>query len=90
MLSAVRQSGILHEQVRLIIFFGTPHRGRACAGWGRNTSYIVRFAFQDSNEKIFETLEVNSEVLDNIHEDFEKIAFNRPTRIYSFRRRAKY
>ena len=39
---------------------------------------------QDSNKKILETLEVDSEVLDNIHEDFIEMVSEHGIRIHSF------
>ena len=39
---------------------------------------------QDSNKKILETLEVDSEVLDNIHEQFIDMVFEHGIRIHSF------
>jgi len=39
---------------------------------------------QDSNRKIIEALEVNSEVLDNINEEFKSIVHNGGIKIHSF------
>jgi hypothetical protein len=39
---------------------------------------------QDSNKDIIKTLEVNSEVLDNIHEEFKTIADQSRIKIHSF------
>jgi hypothetical protein len=75
---------VIREQTKLIIFLGTPHRGSAYAGWGQIASNLARLTLQDSNKKILETLEVNSEILDNIHEEFKTIAFNGVIKIYSF------
>ena len=41
-------------------------------------------ALQDSHKKIVETLEVDSEVLDNIHEQFLELVFDHNIRIHSF------
>lgn len=71
-------------QTRLIIFLGTPHRGSAYAGWGQVASNLARFALQDSNKKILGSLEVNGEVLDNIHEEFKTIAHEYALKIHSF------
>lgn len=81
---AIRRSEMIREQTKLIIFLGTPHRGSAYAGWGQIASNLARLALQDSNKKILETLEVNNEVLDNIHEEFKTIAFKGTMKIYSF------
>jgi hypothetical protein len=45
---------------------------------------IAQLALQDSNKKIIKTLEVNSEVLDNIHEEFKTIVHGSGIRIHSF------
>ena len=71
-------------RTRLIVFLGTPHRGSAYAGWGEIASNLARLGLQDSHKKIIETLEVNSEVLDNIHEEFKSIVYDHGTRIHSF------
>jgi hypothetical protein len=75
---------MIRKQTKLIVFLGTPHRGSAYAGWGQIASNLARLALQDSNKKILETLEVNNEVLDNIHEEFKTIAFERTMKIHSF------
>lgn len=49
------------------------------------TSTLARLGLQDSNKKIVETLEVNSEVLDNIHEEFKTIVHDGMIKIHSFR-----
>jgi hypothetical protein len=54
------------------------------AGWGQIAANLARVALQDANKKILETLEVNSEVLDNIHENFKNIVFKSGMKIHSF------
>ncbi|OAL56153.1 hypothetical protein IQ07DRAFT_558137 [Pyrenochaeta sp. DS3sAY3a] len=81
---AIRRSEGIRQRTKLIIFLGTPHRGSAYAGWGQIASNLARLALQDSNKKLLETLEVNSEVLDNIHEEFKTIAFKGTIKIHSF------
>lgn len=41
-------------------------------------------ALQDSNKRLLESLEVNNEVLDNIHEELKTIVFERTMKIHSF------
>ncbi|KAF2249222.1 hypothetical protein BU26DRAFT_314673 [Trematosphaeria pertusa] len=81
---AIRRSETVRKRTRLIIFLGTPHRGSAYAGWGQIASNLARLALQDWNKKILETLEVNNEVLDNIHEEFKTIAFKGTIKVHSF------
>jgi hypothetical protein len=81
---AIRRSEIVRDQTKLVVFLGTPHRGSDYAGWGQIASNLARLALQDSNKKILETLEVNNEILDNIHEEFKTIAFGGAMKIHSF------
>ena len=64
--------------------WNTTHRGSAYAGWGQIASNLARLALQDSNKKILESLEVNSQVLDNIQEEFKTMAHKYALRIHSF------
>lgn len=54
------------------------------ASWGEIASNLVRVALQDSHKKIVETLEVDNEVLDNIHEQFVEVVSDHDIRIHSF------
>ena len=54
------------------------------AGWGLVASNLAGLALQDSNRGILGTLEVNDEVLDNIHEDFKKITHGAGIKFHSF------
>ena len=72
------------ERTELVIFLGTPHRGSSYAGWGVIASNLVRLGFQDSNKKVVDTLDVNSEVLDNIHEEFKSLVAASSVKIHSF------
>lgn len=47
-------------------------------------SNLARLAMQDSNKEIIKTLEVNSEILDNIHEEFKTIVDRSRIKIHSF------
>ena len=76
---ALRRSEACRQRTRLVIFLGTPHRGSPWASWGEIASNLARVALQDSHKKIVETLEVDSEVLDNIHEQFIEVL---PNHIY--------
>lgn len=84
LLQAIRRSEAIRNQTKLIIFLGTPHRGSGYAGWGQIASNLARLALQDTNKKILQTLEVNDETLDNIHEEFKTIAFKGMIKIHSF------
>ncbi|KFZ16903.1 hypothetical protein V501_02016 [Pseudogymnoascus sp. VKM F-4519 (FW-2642)] len=81
---ALRRSDICRSRTKAIIFLGTPHRGSSYAGWGAIASNLAKVALQDSNKKIVDTLEANSEVLDNIHEEFKTIVHMSSIKIHSF------
>ncbi|KAM7206514.1 hypothetical protein V8F20_002640 [Naviculisporaceae sp. PSN 640] len=81
---ALCRSKICRDRTRMVVFLGTPHRGSSFAAWGKIASDLARFARQDSNRGLLETLEVNSKILDDIQTRFEKIAMDLPIRIHSF------
>jgi hypothetical protein len=81
---ALYRSVVCRSRTKAIIFLGTPHRGSTYAEWGTIASNLAQIALQDSNKKIIKTLEVNSEVLDNIHEEFKTIVHRSGIRIHSF------
>lgn len=84
LLQAIRRSEAIRDQTKLILFLGTPHRGSGSAGWGVTVSNLARLTGQDSNKKLLEALDLNSEVLDNIHEEFNMIAFKGTIKVHSF------
>ncbi|KAI3343365.1 hypothetical protein F4824DRAFT_493613 [Ustulina deusta] len=81
---AIRRSKLFQSRTKLIVFLGTPHRGSSYAGWGVIASNLASLAFQDSNKGIVRTLEVNSEVLDNIQDEFLRIADSTSIKVHSF------
>ena len=74
----------MRDRTKLIIFLGTPHRGSEYADWGQIASNLAQLVFQDSNKRIIKTLEVHSEVLENIQDDFIKIVDTSKIKIHSF------
>jgi len=80
----MHRSESCRTRTRLIVFLGTPHRGSAVAGWGEIAANLARLALQDSNKRLLETLEVSSEILDNIHEEFKTIVHKSGIKIHSF------
>ncbi|KAI8944499.1 hypothetical protein F4801DRAFT_599698 [Xylaria longipes] len=81
---AIHRSELFQSRTKLIVFLGTPHRGSSYAGWGAIASNLVSLAFQDSNKGLVQTLQVNSEVLDNIQEEFLRIAHRAGIKVHSF------
>ncbi|KAI1647572.1 uncharacterized protein F4817DRAFT_103194 [Daldinia loculata] len=81
---AIWRSNICSSQTKLIIFLGTPHRGTPAAAWGTIASNLAALALHDSNKKIVRTLQVNSEVLDNIHFQFKNKVSEKGIMIHSF------
>ncbi|OTA70590.1 hypothetical protein K449DRAFT_15352 [Hypoxylon sp. EC38] len=74
----------LHLRTSSILFLGTPHRGSSYAEWGQIAANLTFLVLQDANKNILRGLEVNSEVLDNIHERFTNIVAGCKIKIYSF------
>ncbi|KAH0566263.1 hypothetical protein GP486_000338 [Trichoglossum hirsutum] len=83
-MDAIHRSEKVRERTKLIIFLGTPHRGSTHAHWVQLAFNLTQLVFQDSNKEILNTLKVNDEVLDNIHEEFKNIAFEGGIKIHSF------
>lgn len=81
---AIRRFETSRGQTRFIVFLGTPHRGSEFASWGEIASNLATLALQDPHKKIVEALEVNSEVLDNIHDEFVQVAIKQGIRMHSF------
>jgi hypothetical protein len=81
---AINRIEKIRKRTKLIIFLGTPHRGSTYASWGQIASNLARLALQDTNKKILETLTVNNEILDNIHEEFKDVVFKGGIMIHSF------
>jgi len=61
---------VLLRRVSAIVFCGCPHRGADAASWGLLASRMVAFALADANSRLLSDLEVDSEILDLINEDF--------------------
>ncbi|KFY87869.1 hypothetical protein V498_06989 [Pseudogymnoascus sp. VKM F-4517 (FW-2822)] len=81
---ALHKSETICKRTRLIVFLGTPHRGSSYAGWGEIASNLASLGLEDSNKKLVQTLEVNGEVLDNIHEEFKTILSKCAIKVHSF------
>ena len=84
LIQALHKSEAIRARTRLIVFLGTPHRGSAYAGWGEIASNLAMLGLQDSNKRLVQALEVNGEVLDNIHEEFKTILGACDIKIHSF------
>jgi hypothetical protein len=72
------------SRTKLILFLGTPHRGSSYAEWGKIIANLTRLVFRDSNKTVVKTLQVNAEVLDNIHDEFISVVFQYGIKIHSF------
>ncbi|KAH7153371.1 hypothetical protein EDB81DRAFT_687534 [Dactylonectria macrodidyma] len=81
---AIRRSKICRSQTKLIVFLGTPHRGSPYVEWAGIAMNLARLALRDANKKVVETLAVDSEVLENIHEEFCTIVYESGIKIHSF------
>lgn len=81
---ALHKSRKCRGNTKFIVFLGTPHRGSKYADWGKIVSKIAQLALHDPNERILAALEVNNEVLDNIHEEFKNIVVECGIKMHSF------
>jgi hypothetical protein len=82
---AIHRSEVCRTRTKLIVFLGTPHRGSSSAGgWGDIAANIAALTLQDTNKRIVKTLEVDSEILNNIHEQFQATVREFGIRIHSF------
>ncbi len=81
---AVHRSEECRLRTKLIVFLGTPHCGSTYAAWEEIAGNLAQLALHDSHKKIIGTLEVNSEVLDNIHEEFKSIVHQASIKVHSF------
>ncbi|KAF8248666.1 hypothetical protein K440DRAFT_490227, partial [Wilcoxina mikolae CBS 423.85] len=63
-----------------IIFFGTPHRGSGSASWGLMAKNAAVAAGFDANDRILRDLKVDSAILEDLREEFNRMledkAFN--------------
>ncbi|CAH0026249.1 unnamed protein product [Clonostachys rhizophaga] len=82
--SVIHLSEKCRSRTRLVIFLGTPHRGSRVADWGKIVSNLSRVALQQPNSRILRGLQVDSEVLENIHEEFKVHVHKCGFKIYSF------
>ncbi|CAH0055113.1 unnamed protein product [Clonostachys solani] len=82
--SVIHLSEKCRSRTRLIVFLGTPHRGSRVADWGKILSNLSRIALQEPNARILRGLQVDSEVLENIHEEFKVHVHKCGFKIYSF------
>ena len=62
----------------------TPYRGSASAGWEQIARNFARLAPQDPHKRFIGASEVDSDMLDIIHEEFVNIAYHDGIRIHSF------
>lgn len=84
LIQAIRRSEACRLRTRLVVFLGTPHRGSEYSGWGQVISNLLGVVRHDTNSKIVAALDVNSEVLDNIHEEFKTLVHTENIKIHSF------
>ncbi|KAH7308302.1 hypothetical protein BKA65DRAFT_601734 [Rhexocercosporidium sp. MPI-PUGE-AT-0058] len=81
---ALHKSDRCRERTKLVVFLETPHRGTSYANWAQIVSNLTRLGLQDRNKRIIQKLEVNSEVLDNIHEEFKSLVGTHGIKVHSF------
>jgi hypothetical protein len=80
----MHRSAACRTRLKLVVFLGTPHRGSSYAGWGEIAANIALLSLQGPSKKIIGALEVDGEVLDNIHEEFKAILCENDIKVHSF------
>ncbi|EXJ53356.1 uncharacterized protein A1O5_13396 [Cladophialophora psammophila CBS 110553] len=74
----------VHQQTRYVVFMGTPHRGAGISDWGVVLSNIAALTLRDVDKTVLRSLKVDSEVLDNIHEEFVKMLDSKDFKVHTF------
>lgn len=57
-----------------ILFFGVPHQGSHLAKWGSALRKLIPQSIRSSNKKVIDVLKTDSQVCQNLDEDFQKEA----------------
>ena len=63
----------LAKLTKVIMFFGTPHKGSDAATWAQIGTKVVAMAKLDALEHLSGSLKLDSEILNNVHSDFMKL-----------------
>ncbi|KAL4795260.1 hypothetical protein BDV19DRAFT_175616 [Aspergillus venezuelensis] len=79
----------ISRECRMVMFFGTPHRGSDFAQWGSALANIASVLGFSVNTRIVQNLARESEILQRLERDFEGIIAQRDTlgrkfKIYTF------
>ncbi|KAF2477726.1 TPR-like protein [Lindgomyces ingoldianus] len=74
----------LANLTKVVMFFGSPHRGSSTAGWGEIGTKIASMVKLDSAQHLVSSLKLDSEILDNIHSDFMKLLIAGTFYIHTF------
>ena len=75
----------IYESTAAIIFLGTPHRGSGLAGVGETVTRAAKLILRESNNNLVRSMDYNSEILSNIHEEFRKVITAKDIQLHSFR-----
>lgn len=75
----------LLNRVLAVIFCGTPHRGASAAAWGSLVSRLAAVALTDSNTRLLSDMEIDSQILDMIQDNFLRTLQYHPSlRVHTF------
>lgn len=74
----------LFDHTKHVVFLGTPHRGSDKASWGHLLRNIASLTLLHGEDRVLDSLRVDSEILDNIHERFNGILHEDDLTIHSF------
>lgn len=72
-------------RVSAVVFCGCPHRGSNAAAWAAMLSKLVAVAFIDSTTRLLSDLDIDSQILDMIQDNFLRtLDSSNSMRIHSF------
>lgn len=73
------------KRVFSVVFCGCPHRGASAAAWATLLSRLATVAFADSTAQLLSDLEIDSQILDMIQDNFLRTLQYYPSlRVHSF------
>ena len=74
----------IFESTYGLIFFGTPHRGSSLAEWGEILRRVSAISGFDTNSNLLQGLKPDSERLEELREEFNKMLHEKEWMITSF------
>ncbi|KAL2117162.1 hypothetical protein VTJ04DRAFT_9330 [Mycothermus thermophilus] len=86
---AITKSDMLRERTKLVVFFGTPHRGSSAAEWAEMGARLAKYLL-GTTATVVGDLKLNSQMLHRIHDEFTDNAHRHKIRVHSFQEALPY